>query len=734
MNVVYKQDKIILDALSHCIIICEFICNIHKGVKMRFILLRLILIVSFFTFNVYSSNLPELIRVANENNYFDIAGKRVFFTGYEDGRGEIWSPPFQLLSNIEVTNTDDKRFIPLEYKITPAFSEITFDDYVLTYCPDYNRPLFIIKISKRHGDNPIKFKVMTNIRANWPVNLDALEQIKTTIVENNQFKALSFERSGKQKVLIASNVESDIVIKENGYGTITFNNLDNNDAYLVIAGVTPSEAEKLLKIGLSNPANIINNAIKKNLENLKTFPTFNIYGNSPDSIKLEESIKWAMIGADKTFIETPDVGSGYVAGFNVSEKIAGSGTIPANNGRPGFTWYFGRDFLWMSLPLSMLNQWEKMKKNFLLLRKYQRDDGKIMHELTTAVEIMGRENWENERYFYAAADSTPLYIIALRKYFDASGDIGFIEDIYPSVSKAFDYMIKTDYDGDGLIDNYEGHGWVEGGPLAENQIAKGHTTFYLASLYVKALEDMEYLAFMLKDEYRQDMALSLIDKAREALEAYWNEEGFYNHRKYPDGTYGENLTIMPAVGFIFNVTDPNRALINLNNINGLDIVTPWGARIISEYDPLYDPTIYHAGNVWPLFSGWLSLADYSYGLKDDGYYLLMTILKNTYDNALGYIGEVFRGDRYENVGCPHQGWSETMGLWPFLEGMLGLRFDALNKKLYTKPAFPDGIDKILINNLQIGEYKVNFTITKNGNIYRIRKISPFNDIEIIVEQ
>jgi len=59
----------------------------------------------------------------------------------------------------------------------------------------------------------------------------------------------------------------------------------------------------------------------------------------------------------------------------------------------------------------------------LLLRKYQRDDGKIMHELTTAVEIMGRENWENERYFYAAADSTPLYIIALRKYFDASGDI-----------------------------------------------------------------------------------------------------------------------------------------------------------------------------------------------------------------------------------------------------------------------------------------------------------------------
>jgi len=50
-----------------------------------------------------------------------------------------------------------------------------------------------------------------------------------------------------------------------------------------------------------------------------------------------------MIGADKTFIETPDVGSGYVAGFNVSEKIAGSGQS-SNNGRPGFAWYLEEIF------------------------------------------------------------------------------------------------------------------------------------------------------------------------------------------------------------------------------------------------------------------------------------------------------------------------------------------------------------------------------------------------------
>ncbi len=701
---------------------------------MRFIILILVLILTFAGLNLYSSDLPELTRVANENNFFDIAGRRIFFAGFEDGRGEIWSPPYQLISNIEVTYENEKRLIPLKYKITPAFSEITFDDYILTYYPDFSRPIFIIKITKRHGNNPIKFKFMSTLRANWPIEIDSLEQIETKIYENNNYKALSFERLGKQRVLISSNVETDMVIKENGYGEITFKKLDSNNTYVIIAGVSPEESEKLLQIGLSSPTNILKNSIKNNLENLRAFPNFKIYGNTSDSNKLEDTIKWAMIGADKTYIETPGVGSGYVAGFNVSEKIAGSGTIAANNGRPGFAWYFGRDFLWMSFPLSILNQWEKIKSNFLLLRKYQRNDGKIMHELTTSVEVMGRENWEKERYFYAAADSTPLYIIALKRYFDISGDIGFIEDMYPSITKAFDYMIKTDYDGDGLIDNFEGHGWVEGGPLAEGQISKGHTTFYLASLYLKALQDMEYLSYQLKDQERQNIAISLIDKAKESLELYWNEKGYYNHRKYPDGTYGLNLTIMPSVGFIFKVTDANRALTNLNNINGPDIVTPWGARIINEYDPLYDPTLYHAGNVWPLFSGWLSLADYKYNFNEEGYYLLKSILKNTYDNALGYIGEVFRGDIYENVGCPHQGWSETMGLWPFLEGILGLRFDAINKKIYVKPAFPENISKILINNLHIGENKLNFAIIKNNNIYAIKKINLFRSIDIILEK
>ena len=150
---------------------------------MRFIVLLLILIVIFAGFNCYSFNLPELTRSANEKNFFDIAGKRIFFTGFENGKGEIWSPPYQLISNFEVTNGDTKKLIPLKYKITPAFSEITFDDYILTYCPDVDRPLFIIKITKKHGNNPIKFKLMSSLRANWPVDVDSPGGIETKVYD-----------------------------------------------------------------------------------------------------------------------------------------------------------------------------------------------------------------------------------------------------------------------------------------------------------------------------------------------------------------------------------------------------------------------------------------------------------------------------------------------------------------------------------------------------------------------
>ena len=53
---------------------------------------------------------------------------------------------------------------------------------------------------------------------------------------------------------------------------------------------------------------------------------------------------------------------------------------------------------------------------------------------------------------------------------------------------------------------------------------------------------------------------------------------------------------------------------------------PWprtGAqRLLSDRSELYDPLSYHYGSVWPLFTGWASMAAYRYGRPHVGYQAL----------------------------------------------------------------------------------------------------------------
>jgi glycogen debranching enzyme len=339
-----------------------------------------------------------------------------------------------------------------------------------------------------------------------------------------------------------------------------------------------------------------------------------------------------------------------------------------------------------------------------------------MHELPTSVDLLGLNKWKSDfPYYLAAADSTPLYIVALKNYIDASGDVEFLNEIWRSVEKAFRWLITTDYDGDGLIDNFEGHGWVEGGPLAYNQIAKGHTTLYLAGVYLQCLKDMVSMARLLNKHELEETAQRLIPNAQSALEAYWNLKGYYNDRKLAIGGYGTEKTIAPSVPILFGACTQERAISNLKIMNDPKILTPWGARYIASDEPAYDPTLSHAGTVWPLFTGWLTLANYKMRLANEGFAAFMTNVQHTYTNALGFVGEAYRGDRFVEVGTPHQGWSETAVTQGFMEGLLGLKLNAISKEATLNPLLPESIDEVRLSNLRVGTGELNIQLTRRND-------------------
>src|SRR5262249_59657938 len=159
------------------------------------------------------------------------------------------------------------------------------------------------------------------------------------------------------------------------------------------------------------------------------------------------------------------------------------------------------------------------------LRKRQRADGKMMHELSQGAAYI---RWfEDFPYGYYHADTTPLYILAVRDYVRSSDDIALAKDFWPSIRKAFEYCASTDEDGDGLMDNTRaGLAAVETGALRQSDVL---TDVFLASAWTDAAGATAELARLAGDSFAET-ARSAFAKARASLNArFLDDEGRQIH-------------------------------------------------------------------------------------------------------------------------------------------------------------------------------------------------------------
>jgi glycogen debranching enzyme len=166
--------------------------------------------------------------------------------------------------------------------------------------------------------------------------------------------------------------------------------------------------------------------------------------------RLDTAFSWARVGIDKGLVTNPLLGTGLVAGYRTSGESE----------RPGFAWFFGRDALWTVIASTSLGDFDTVRTALSFLRTFQRDDGKIPHEISQSASLIP---WFSDySYAWASADATPLYVIAHADHWRFTGDRDFLNTSWPSILKAYRFSAATDKDGDGLIENTGvGHGWVE---------------------------------------------------------------------------------------------------------------------------------------------------------------------------------------------------------------------------------------------------------------------------------
>jgi hypothetical protein len=173
-------------------------------------------------------------------------------------------------------------------------------------------------------------------------------------------------------------------------------------------------------------------------------------------------------------------------------------------------------------------------------------------------------------------------------------------------------------------------------------------------------------------------------------------------------------TVLATVPMWFGLPNNATAIPAIQQLADADQQTDWGMRIISNRSAVFSGGGYHYGSVWPLFTGWASVAEYRYHQEFPAYENLRANALLALDGSLGHVTEVLSGDYYQplSTSSPHQIWSAAMVVSPLLKGMFGLQKDATNKTLTFMPHVPADWTNFKINNVRVGDSVLNLSYEK----------------------
>ncbi len=428
-----------------------------------------------------------------------------------------------------------------------------------------------------------------------------------------------------------------------------------------------------------------------------------LIAETPDR-RVNEALRWAEVAIDQMQVSYRGE-TGLVAGYYES----------ADSARPGFAWFFGRDTLWTTYAINSYGDFALTRRAIDFLLHRQRVDGKIMHEFSQSADAI---DWKATPYFYASADANPLLVMAMNDYVKTSGDTEYLKRNWDAVRKAYAFTRQHE-SADGIYNNSQGTGWVESWPPG-----MPHQEIYLAALDRQSAQAMSRLASLMSDT---DLAAAAQKKAEDIgskieSEYYEQAKQFYAFSRNPDGSLDDTATIYPSVAWWDGTLALAHAGPMLTRWASDEFSTDWGTRDISPKTPFYDPISYHQGTVWPLFTGWVSLAEYRAGRSLSAYQHLMQNANLTWAQDSGAATELLSGEFFQPLGrsSSHQMWSSAMIVAPLLRGLFGLDWDVPGRTLHVTPHLPADWDEARLHNVPFGSMTLDLDYHRSGGQLIVR--------------
>lgn len=424
---------------------------------------------------------------------------------------------------------------------------------------------------------------------------------------------------------------------------------------------------------------------------------------TPDR-KLNEALQWAEISIDQMQVDYKGE-IGMVAGYYES----------ADSARPGYAWFFGRDTLWTTYAVNSYGDAALTRRALEFLIKRQREDGKMMHEFSQSADAL---DWKSTPYFYASADAALLFVTTMYDYVRTTGDLDFLKQNWAAVKKAYEFS-RAHVSNDGIVNNSEGTGWVESWPQG-----MPYQEIYMAALDCQSASALSMLAGLMNEP---DLAGSAAAKAKDIeakipAEYFDDAQHFYAFSRNADGTRDNTASVYPAVAWWDGTLLLPKADGMIGRWGSQEFSTDWGIRDISNRTSFYDPISYHQGSIWPLFTGWASLAEYRAGHPLAGYAHLMHNVNLTAAQDLGSVTELLSGDYYQPLGrsSSHQMWSSAMVISPLVRGLFGITWDAPAHKIAINPRLPAHWTSASLHNLPFEGKQIDVSMNRQEGAWGIQ--------------
>ncbi|KVR34743.1 amylo-alpha-1,6-glucosidase [Burkholderia ubonensis] len=408
-------------------------------------------------------------------------------------------------------------------------------------------------------------------------------------------------------------------------------------------------------------------------------------------------------------------------------------------GIPWFSTPFGRDAVITSLQMLWLQpSLARGVLRFLAAHQAREtsafrdaEPGKIMHEFRKSE--MAATGEVPFALYYGGVDTTPLFVVLAGAYVEHTGDDALIDELWPALERAIQWVSdKCDRNPYGLLDyqrtserGLANQGWKDShdsvfhadGRFPDGPIALVEVQAYACAAF-DAMSACSQRRGHAADATRYALRARTLREQVEAL--FWMPDAnFYGIALDGHGELCRVLASNAGHLLAFGLPDPAHGAAVADALGSTLFQTGWGVRTLAAGQPRFNPMAYHNGSVWPHDNALAARGLARYGDKA----AVLNLLRSLFEAAVSFemrLPELFCGFPRRRgepptaypVACLPQAWAAGA---PFmmLQACLGVSVDAARHEVRVeRPALPEGVDWLRIDDLRVGDDSVSLTFRR----------------------